>query len=607
MSSFGTPLRRLLVAFVAVTAAASMAGPVTGASAATNNVATAPSPAAGNDGTEAAQGRSFLGLRPAADSEPCRHRFVAVRSGTCTHGPDPAPPGVDVRVRRPTVAADTASGTTAAGSTNAPCYGDGSSGMRVQAIYAHASNVSDRYSQVAGSIRQWAAAADSVFNASAQETGGVRHIRFVTDSSCTMVVPDVTLSSAGDDSIDNTISELRSQGYNRTDRKYLVWTDANVYCGIAQVYGDDSSGASNASNGNTSVPGEVARVDSGCWGLSGQSIEAHELLHTLGGVQASAPHSTPNGHCWDESDRMCYADGSGPAMSQVCPTSHENLFDCNHDDYFSTNPPKNSYLATHWNTANSAFLANADPPPPSPPGPAPSPPGASAVTSGGYVLDDWGGIHPFAVGSNALPPRPSGGPYWPGQDVVRGMTLVPNGTGGYVVDDWGGIHPFAVGASSAPQAPSGGPYWKGQDVARGIAVLPNGTSGYVLDSWGGIHPFGGAPGVVASGYWPGQNVARGIALLPNGTGGYVVDDWGGIHPFAVGSNAMPPATKGGPYWMGQDVVRGIAMLSGGTGGYVVDDWAGIHAYAVGANALPPAATGGPYWAGQDVVRGIAAA
>ncbi|MBV8159447.1 MAG: hypothetical protein JO265_00840 [Acidimicrobiia bacterium] len=253
-------------------------------------------------------------------------------------------------------------GTAQSGSPAPPCYGDGSTGDRVQAIYAHPATVADRYSQLVPSIQQWAADVDAVFVRSAAETGGVRHVRFVTDSSCNISVIDVQLSSTGADSMANTVQELQQQGYTRSDRKYLVWMDATVYCGIAQVYDDDTLASTNLSNGASSVPGEVARVDSGCWGLSSsnQSVEAHELMHTLGGVQTSAPHATKYNHCWDEYDRMCYDDGSGAVMQQMCPPSHENTFDCSHDDYFSTNPAAGSYLATHWNTANSSFLSSAD-------------------------------------------------------------------------------------------------------------------------------------------------------------------------------------------------------------------------------------------------------
>jgi hypothetical protein len=338
---------------------------------ATGLLAATPTPAAASSSphrlTESsARGITYKGLRDTDGRGHCAHGYQLEGSGRCTHGPDAAPPNVDVRYRRgtPVTATDTAGGTagTAQASASVPCYGDGTSGNRVQAIYAHASDVAGRYSQLLPSLQQWAADADAVFNRSAAETGGVRHVRFVTDSSCQIVVTNVQLSTTGDDTINNTVQELAQQGFNRSDRKYLVWMDATVYCGIAQVYGDDSVAQTNLSNGASSVAGEVARVDSGCWGLgsSNQSIEAHELMHTLGGVQTSAPHATQYSHCWDESDRMCYADGSGAAMQQICPTSHENTFDCNHDDYFSTNPPAGSYLATHWNTASSSFLANAD-------------------------------------------------------------------------------------------------------------------------------------------------------------------------------------------------------------------------------------------------------
>jgi len=220
---------------------------------------------------------------------------------------------------------------------------------------------------------------DQVVNDSAAETGGIRHIRFTTDRSCNPVVERVALSSGAMSSFSTMVSELHSQGYNRSDRKYVVWTDANTYCGISELYVDDSGDATpgrNYNNGNTLIQGSVGRIDNGCWGAP-NLVEAHELLHLLGGVQKSAPHATGGYHCNDESDRLCYADGSANAtMKQVCPAFHEALYDCNHDDYFSTAPPAGSYLSNHWNTASSAFLSSQAPstggptttvPPPPPP------------------------------------------------------------------------------------------------------------------------------------------------------------------------------------------------------------------------------------------------
>src|SRR5215207_8818735 len=82
-------------------------------------------------------------------------------------------------------------------------------------------------------------------------------------------------------------------------------------------------------------------------------------MHNLGGVQTNAPNATPGFHCSDENDEMCYDDdGSGPVvMRSVCVGRDGSLFDCNHDDYFlAGTPASTNYLATHWNTATSAFL-----------------------------------------------------------------------------------------------------------------------------------------------------------------------------------------------------------------------------------------------------------
>ena len=242
-----------------------------------------------------------------------------------------------------------------------PCIGDGTDGDRVQAVYAHAADVPDRYDTVATVIQEAAARVDQVFRDSAAETGGDRRTRWATDSSCNLAIERVRLSASGDDSLNSTQAELQAIGLNRTDRKYLIWMDSTVYCGIGTIRGDDQPGQANLNNRGPSY----ARVDSGCWGLE-NSVEAHELMHTLGGIQWAAPHSSMYWHCTDDWDRMCYPDDPSVTMTYSCAQSHERLFDCNHDDYFHTNPAAGSYLATHWNTAMSSFLVDprAQPPPP---------------------------------------------------------------------------------------------------------------------------------------------------------------------------------------------------------------------------------------------------
>lgn len=270
----------------------------------------------------------------------------------CTHGPDPLTNNIASLVRNS--AAPNLSPSKKSPGFVAACDGDGTSGNRVQVLYAHASDVPSQYAAKLASFQQWAVEADYVFKESAAATGGFRRLRFVTDRNCLPVVTEVTLTPTGDDSFSKTIGELLAQGFNRTDRKYLVFTDARKYCGIANIEFDDQPGQANMNNTGP----HFARVDAGCW--SGV-IAAHELMHTLGGVQLTAPNSDGNFHCNDGYDNMCSY--SGHSTTIVCSdTSGTSQFDCGREDYYNANPTPGSYLDSYWNTANSQFLIKTESP-----------------------------------------------------------------------------------------------------------------------------------------------------------------------------------------------------------------------------------------------------
>ncbi|MDX6285149.1 MAG: LasA protease [Frankiales bacterium] len=199
--------------------------------------------------------------------------------------------------------------------------------------------------------------------------------------------------------------------------------------------------------------------------------------------------------------------------------------------------------------------------------------------TGGYVLDGWGGFHPFSIGSNAAPPAATGGPSWPGWDIARSFIFTAAGKGGYVLDGYGGLHPFAIGSNAQPPTITGTAYWNGNDIARSIVLNRSGTGGYVLEGFGGLHPFAlGSnpmqPAAVGAAYFPGWDIARDVVLNTTGPGGYVLDGYGALHPFAVGSNPMAPpvSTAYYPPW---DVVTGLAMSVGGTV-ETIDSQGGVH-------------------------------
>jgi hypothetical protein len=237
------------------------------------------------------------------------------------------------------------------------CSGTGVDGNRVQVVYAVEAGSVDRYGELLASLQSYVADVDDTFALSSRESG--RRVRWVTDASCVPVVDHVVVprgTFARPDMV-RMKAALRSLGYTSPDRKYLVFADAAQLCGIADVYLDDRPAQTNRNNGGVPM---YARVDTPCWSVprAGHSTPAHELMHMLGAVQASAPHGTAYGHCIDEADAMCYGDGDGQRVRRVCTQpDDEQLFDCNRDDYFDPRQkPTSDYLRRHWNTADSSFL-----------------------------------------------------------------------------------------------------------------------------------------------------------------------------------------------------------------------------------------------------------
>lgn len=314
---------------------------------------------------------SVFGAIAAPSAEACGAGVETVRVGNdilCTHGDDEPPAGVDTTELPTTdellearygsespaeIPAEEVPGepyVVPAGTV--ACIGDGVTGARVQLVYARASNVASRYSNVLPLLRQYASDADDIINVSAGKVGEGRRVRYVTNNSCLPEVLNVTLSTTGDDSFGNMVTELRDEGLTSADRKYLVFMDAAVgICGLGEIYLNDRGDELNPNNTGRAM---YSRVDTSCW----QHAAAHEMLHNLGAVQNTAPNSSGAGHCTDEVDVMCYKDTSTTVVRQVC--SRAGQVDCNNNDYFHPNPNSGSYLDTKWNVARSRYLAGGD-------------------------------------------------------------------------------------------------------------------------------------------------------------------------------------------------------------------------------------------------------
>ncbi|MFF8280073.1 RICIN domain-containing protein [Streptomyces lateritius] len=551
-----------------------------------------PEPLVKKPKSEPERGLVYEGLTPAPAGDPCAGVYRTT-VGHCTHGPDAPPKGVDIKKDTPPAVAavvpaedpakqvpdrsdDKASGAdlprtstpaldaaapekgdpptgAAAGTRKAPvtgptgqtvqCDGDGTTGNRVQVVYVHSPGT-DRYATYLASFRKWAADADLIFSASAEDTGGVRHIRYVTGSDCVPTVLNIELPAAALAEFSAMNRALAARGLDRRDRKYMIFADAQVYCGIGTFAGDERPAQNNLSNFGPSY----GRTDTGCWG---GHTAAHELGHNLGAVNNSAPNTSRGAHCTDEWDVMCYSDSPYyPRMRSICQDgAYENRLDCNHDDYFHTNPRPGSYLATHWNIADSQFLMRTrgttqpDPTPTPTRTPTPTPTGgpstAPTVTIGQIAPDSVVATWP-AVGNAAwyqliLDGQAIG---WVKGNSARVYNLKPSSdhTLAVSVRDVSGKDSGPGKATSFRTAGAGG-----GTTPNTRHVLTNGATGTAAEVWGG-------------------RTADGTVLVGSPRNGYAhqqwyIDDAGNGHSrirsAATGKCLQTGGTAGPGMWVSQ--------------------------------------------------------
>lgn len=295
------------------------------------------------------------------------------------------------------------------------CYGDGQSGPRIQMIYGYVQGDPNRAKVAVPQIRDIVATRMEAM-VRAASAGKDLGIRFAMTPGCKAVDVKVIAfprsvlynSKPGNDGVQygGIGAYLVKLGMNRTDRKYNVMWDGWVSggtCGLGALLGVDTPQPANPNNGvptvgartdaagqardaaNTAVgltpnvAGRPSRVDylipqldvvwnhvfgkqgPSCWGTGPKEwpiAALHEMFHSLGAVQTSAPHSDGGAHCLDVPSVMCY--GKNVVYFPQCDNKPVPVLDCGQDDYWNPNPPAGaddrSYLFTHNNVAQSPFI-----------------------------------------------------------------------------------------------------------------------------------------------------------------------------------------------------------------------------------------------------------
>jgi len=270
------------------------------------------------------------------------------------------------------------------GSNNTANAATPASKAQFKVVYAYAADRPDRFAGWANALQANVAVVERFLSAN---DGGTKAIRFDMGTRCGAQYVDVqTVQLPGPRTsyVDNFSAIAgavqRALGGASGPRDAIVLADSLSGGGSEYGLGETVMGASGEVSGSANVHNRggftsvlfsrdgAAAPGSSKWGWWPEGF-LHEMTHNLGAVQWGAPHSTeprgqqsPSyGHCWQGADVMCYLEDAGAAhaMVQDCaalPGAIPQNYDCGRDDYFNPSPAPGSYLATHWNTYDSAFL-----------------------------------------------------------------------------------------------------------------------------------------------------------------------------------------------------------------------------------------------------------
>lgn len=241
-------------------------------------------------------------------------------------------------------------------------------GPAIKVVYTRPTDLPDRFAQYADLIQDDVRTA---FEYVAGASGGRRTLRFDVGTRCGASYVDITTVDLPHPRSHYIDGKSLGQRYALIHDDVRARAGKPAYTNNMLIYADGLSDGSrtigvagmfedlDAKTANRHDGGDLAAIILGnstvadaspgfAWGTSRKTAVVHEISHTLGAVQDSAPGSDGSGHCTDGADVMC--DGGG-----VC-ASEPRIYDCGGNTYFNPAPAAGSYLAKRRNLYDAHFM-----------------------------------------------------------------------------------------------------------------------------------------------------------------------------------------------------------------------------------------------------------